>query len=135
VSVNQNAPFGGLSALLIDDSPAVIEHAAPLLKQLGLTVSTAVDGYAALSTLIDLRPDLVIADSQMPRLDGFQLCTLIKSHPRFVTTRVLLASTGSDLEIGARARCVQSDGWLAKPFTPLQLRGELEHHFNPRHSI
>ena len=66
----------GLKVLVIDDSKTIRRTAETLLTKEGCEVFTAVDGFDALSKIADHQPDIVFVDIMMPRLDGYQTCSL-----------------------------------------------------------
>lgn len=73
--------FQGLKVMIIDDSKTIRRTAETLLQKEGCEVITAVDGFDALSKIVDTNPDIIFVDIMMPRLDGYQTCALIKNHP------------------------------------------------------
>jgi CheY-like chemotaxis protein len=72
--------LSGLKVLVIDDSKTIRRTAETLLSKEGCEVFTAVDGFDALSKIADHQPDIVFVDIMMPRLDGYQTCSLIKQN-------------------------------------------------------
>ncbi len=70
----------GLKVMVIDDSKTIRRTAETLLKKSGCEVVTAVDGFEALSKILEHRPDIIFVDMMMPRLDGYQTCALIKNN-------------------------------------------------------
>ena len=75
--------LAGLKVLVIDDSKTIRRTAETLLAREGCEVFTAVDGFDALSKIADHQPDIVFVDIMMPRLDGYQTCSLIKHNKVF----------------------------------------------------
>ncbi len=71
---------GQKTILVVEDSPTQALHLQVLLEQKGLHVVCAVDGRIGLEMATDLHPDLIILDVQMPELNGFQVCQLLKEH-------------------------------------------------------
>jgi len=69
--------LAGLKVLVIDDSKTIRRTAETLLAKEGCEVYTAVDGFDALSKIAEHQPDIVFVDIMMPRLDGYQTCSLI----------------------------------------------------------
>ncbi|HQS43743.1 MAG TPA: response regulator, partial [Methylotenera sp.] len=65
----------------------------------------------------NVQPDLIFVDIMMPRLDGYQTCSLIKRNARYKTTPVIMLSSKDGLFDRARGRMVGSDQYLTKPFT------------------
>ena len=77
-----NTKLQGLKVLVIDDSKTIRRTAETLLAKEGCEVFTAIDGFDALAKIADHQPDIVFVDIMMPRLDGYQTCSLIKSISR-----------------------------------------------------
>ena len=117
--------LNGLKILVIDDSKTIRRTAETLLSKEGCTVFTAVDGFDALSKIADHKPDLIFVDIMMPRLDGYQTCSLIKHNRNFKNTPVILLSSKDGLFDRARGRIVGSEQYLTKPFTRDELLGAI----------
>jgi two-component system response regulator MprA len=66
--------------LVVDDEPSLRESVARSLRFEGYSVSTAVDGIDALDRLERVRPDAVVLDVMMPRLDGIETCRRMREH-------------------------------------------------------
>ena len=107
----------GVRVMVIDDSNTIRRSAEIFLVQAGCEVVLAEDGFDALSKITDLQPSVIFCDIMMPRLDGYQTCSLIKKNPRFKTTPVIMLSSKDGLFDRARGRMVGSDQYLTKPFT------------------
>lgn len=105
--------------LLVDDSPLIHHHTAPILDEAGYEVVSARDGAEALARFDEYAPDLVITDVEMPELDGYGLCKAIKLRAPHVP--VLICSTlgeAADLERGFDAG---ADDYMVKPAAPEEL--------------
>lgn len=107
----------GVKVMVIDDSNTIRRSAEIFLKQSGCEVFLAEDGFDALSKIATHLPDVIFVDIMMPRLDGYQTCSLIKRNPRFKSTPVIMLSSKDGLFDRARGRMVGSDQYLTKPFT------------------
>jgi len=127
VTTNSNS-LTGLKVLVIDDSKTIRRTAETLLSKEGCDVFTAEDGFDALSKIADHQPDIVFVDIMMPRLDGYQTCSLIKNNKVFRTTPVIMLSSKDGLFDRARGRIVGSEQYLTKPFTKDELIGAIERH-------
>jgi len=103
--------------LVIDDSNTIRRSAELYLRQAGCEVILAEDGFDALVKITDYQPEIVFVDIMMPRLDGYQTCALIKKHPKFCTTPVVMLSSKDGLFDRARGRLAGSDLYITKPFT------------------
>lgn len=87
-----------------------------ILQEEGYEVVTITDGQTAMARLADVDPDLILADVDLPRKSGYELCEFVKTHPRYRHIPVLLTAGMLDPYEPDRAREVQSDGLLRKPF-------------------
>ncbi len=123
-----NNGLAGIKVMVVDDSKTIRRTAETLLKKVGCLVNTAVDGFDALSEIVDQKPDIIFVDIMMPRLDGYQTCALIKRHQLFRKTPVVLLSSKDGLFDRARGRIVGSEQYLTKPFTRDELLGAIEQH-------
>lgn len=117
-----------IKVMLVDDSVAIRRTAETLLKREGYTVFTADDGFEALSKIVDNHPDIIFLDIMMPRLDGYQTCTVIKNNRRFKTTPVIMLSSKDGVFDKARGRLVGSEQFLTKPFTREELLEAIHQH-------
>ena len=115
----------GLKVMVIDDSKTIRRTAETLLKKSGCEVVTAVDGFEALSKILEHRPDIIFVDIMMPRLDGYQTCALIKNNKMFKDIPVIMLSSKDGLFDRARGRIVGSEQYLTKPFTKDELLGAI----------
>ena len=127
-AVNPKSDLQGLKILVIDDSKTIRRTAETLLAKEGCEVYTAVDGFDALSKIADHRPDIIFVDIMMPRLDGYQTCSLIKHNRTFKDTPVIMLSSKDGLFDRARGRLVGSEQYLTKPFTKDELLGAIQSH-------
>jgi len=118
----------GLKIMVIDDSKTIRRTAETLLKKAGCEVLTATDGFDALAKIADSHPDVIFVDIMMPRLDGYQTCSLIKHNEEFKKTPVIMLSSKDGLFDRARGRIVGSEQYLTKPFTREELLGAIKNH-------
>ena len=125
---SRTGSLNGLRVMVIDDSKTIRRTAETLLAREGAEVITAVDGFEALAKIAELEPQIIFVDIMMPRLDGYQTCTLIKNNQRFRNTPVIMLSSKDGLFDKARGRMVGSEDYLTKPFTKEQLLRAVEQH-------
>lgn len=109
--------------LIVDDSPTMLMSVKSMLVKAGMTVETAKDGQDALDRLNGgLKPNLVISDVNMPRLDGLSFVREArKAGHRFVP--ILMLTTESEQTKRAEAKAAGATGWLVKPVAPDALLG------------
>ncbi len=125
MSANASRSLNGLKILVVDDSKTIRRTAETLLSKEGCQVFTAIDGFDALSKIADHQPDLIFVDIMMPRLDGYETCSLIKHNKVFKETPVIMLSSKDGLFDRARGRIVGSEQYLTKPFTKDELLGAI----------
>ena len=125
MSTTASRSLNGLKILVIDDSKTIRRTAETLLSKEGCQVFTAIDGFDALSKIADHQPDLIFVDIMMPRLDGYETCSLIKHNKVFRETPVIMLSSKDGLFDRARGRIVGSEQYLTKPFTKDELLGAI----------
>ena len=113
----EHSGLRGTRVMVIDDSNTIRKSAEIFLVQAGCQVVLAEDGFDALAKIADHQPQIVFCDILMPRLDGYQTCTLIKKNARFQHTPVVMLSSKDGLFDRARGRMAGSDQYLTKPFT------------------
>jgi twitching motility two-component system response regulator PilG len=130
VSNTASRSLSGLKILVIDDSKTIRRTAETLLSKEGCQVFTAIDGFDALSKIADHQPDLIFVDIMMPRLDGYETCSLIKNNKTFKETPVIMLSSKDGLFDRARGRIVGSEQYLTKPFTKDELLGAISNQIN-----
>jgi len=130
VSSNASRSMSGLKILVVDDSKTIRRTAETLLSKEGCQVFTAIDGFDALSKIADHQPDLIFVDIMMPRLDGYETCSLIKHNKVFKETPVIMLSSKDGLFDRARGRIVGSEQYLTKPFTKDELLGAISNQIN-----
>lgn len=130
MSSNPSRSLNGLKILVVDDSKTIRRTAETLLTKEGCQVYTAIDGFDALSKIADHQPDVIFVDIMMPRLDGYETCSLIKHNSLFKQTPVIMLSSKDGLFDRARGRIVGSEQYLTKPFTKDELLGAISNQIN-----
>jgi twitching motility two-component system response regulator PilG len=122
----------GKRVMVIDDSNTIRRSAEIFLTQAGYEVVLADNGFDALAKVEASQPDLILVDIVMPRLDGYQTCTLIKKSARHHGTPVIMLSSKDSMFDRARGRMVGSEEHLTKPFTKDHLLQVVEAHLPHR---
>jgi two-component system, chemotaxis family, chemotaxis protein CheY len=107
--------------LAIDDSPSVRMMVQMTLTGAGYAVVLAVDGEDGLSKAMEQRPDAVLTDQNMPRLDGIGFIRKFRQLPSAAGVPVVFISTESNAGIVQQAREAGATGWIVKPFDQAKL--------------
>ena len=107
-------PHRAASILVVDDALTVRELQRSIFENAGYRVRVAVNGEEALAEISHERPDLVLTDVQMPRMDGFELTEAIRKQPSLASLPVIiLTSRGSDEDRRRGLEC-GADGYIVK---------------------
>ncbi len=109
------------TVLTVDDSASMREMVVFTLKSAGFDVTEAEDGVDALEKAKGQRFNLVLADVNMPRMDGIQLIRSLRELPDYKYTPMLMLTTESTADRKAEGKAAGATGWLVKPFDPDQL--------------
>ncbi len=102
--------------LVADDSHTIRKTAELFLTQGGHEVLLAEDGLDLLAKVLDFRPQLIFCDVQMPFLDGFQACTLLRQHPDCARIPLLMLTSRDGAFDRARGQLAGCQDYLTKPF-------------------
>jgi CheY-like chemotaxis protein len=111
--------------LVVDDNEDAAESLAALLRIFGHEVSVALDGEQALTLAPQQRPDVVLLDLGMPRMDGHEVARRMRSEPWGATMRIIALSGFGDGADRARSREAGCDDHLVKPVSPADLEHAL----------
>ncbi len=109
--------LSGIKVMVIDDSKTIRKTAVTLLEKTGCTVVTAEDGFEALSRIVREKPDMIFIDVMMPRLDGYETCSIIRSNSEYSETPIVMLSSKSSFCDKARGDVVGANAYLTKPFS------------------
>ncbi len=110
----------GARILIVDDSPTIRKVVASILERRDFQTLVASDGVEALERLSSERPDLVLVDFVMPRMNGYVFCREMRKRPEFVDVPVVLMSAKGDR---IRGKFVEQTGALDAITKPFDARG------------
>lgn len=107
--------------LVVDDEVFIRRMIEARLRVAGITVIEAENGVDAVEKTISERPDLIIMDVMMPKMDGFQACEAIRSNPEISGTPILmLTARGQQIDV-EKAMALGILEYITKPFSPKEL--------------
>jgi twitching motility two-component system response regulator PilH len=109
------------TVLVVDDSNTVREMIAELLSKVGITVIEASDGEEAKEKMQLNRPDLVVMDIVMPKMNGYELCRWVKSNQATQDIPVVLCSSKAEEFDRYWGMKQGADAYIAKPFRPTEM--------------
>lgn len=116
------------TVLVVDNSPTVRKLVQMTLQGRGYNIVTAFDGVSAIKEIARHEPWLILLDINMPRLDGYQLCSLIRKHERTRHIPVVMLSGKDGVFDRIRGKMVGCTSYIVKPFVPEALIEEVEKH-------
>lgn len=102
--------------LTVDDSATIRMLLKASLTAQGYRIESANDGEHGLERMHEVKPDLLITDINMPKMDGFELIEAVRKTSEFKGTPILVLSTEFSDEKKSRAREAGATGWITKPF-------------------
>jgi two-component system cell cycle response regulator len=104
--------------LVIEDNPANMELMTYLLRSFGHTALEATDGHQGLRAALDARPDLIICDLQLPRIDGYEVARTLKADASMRAVPLLAVTAYAMVDDRGKALAAGFDGYFAKPIDP-----------------
>ena len=107
--------------LVVDDDPDIARFVEVNLRSAGYDVTVAADGEEALDKAAELRPDLVLLDVMMPRIDGFEVAQRLRKNPQTANTSIIMLTAkalSADKVTGLQSG---ADDYIIKPFDPIEL--------------
>lgn len=118
---------GAHTVLIVDDNPELLEFITDALRELGdYTVVTAGDGVEALHCFETSRPDCLVVDVRMPRLNGYQLVRALRGDPASAATPLVMLSAMAQDRDQLAGLLAGADQYLLKPVDPLALVAAIE---------
>src|SRR3982751_4309905 len=119
--------MAGELVLVIDDSPTITKVVQLVLTKAGYEVETAPDGEAGLAALRAHRPDVILLDFVMPKMNGYQFCRELTADPKLRDIPVVLMSEKGD-QAGERfVKVMGIVDYITKPFSPEAITAVVQH--------
>ncbi len=102
--------------LLVDDEPSITKVVGKRLELAGFEVVIASDGQEGLQKAQTLSPNLIILDLMLPKLNGFEVCTMLKGDARFQGVPIILFSAKAQEKDEKMGKECGADAYVTKPF-------------------
>jgi two-component system chemotaxis response regulator CheY len=109
------------TVLTVDDSRTMRDMLMLALSNAGYHVVQAEDGIHGLEVLQSTKPDVIITDINMPRMDGYGFIEGVRGNDQHRAVPILVLTTESDASKKDKARRAGATGWIVKPFDPVKL--------------
>jgi DNA-binding response OmpR family regulator len=110
-----------VSVLVVDDDPVILRLLQVNFELEGIAVALAVDGQEGLERIRSDRPDVVISDIMMPKVNGLELLAAVRGEPSTAGLPVILLSAKAQVADVQRGLELGADDYVTKPFDPLEL--------------
>ena len=107
--------------LVVDDSPTVRKIVQLTLQREHIRVVTAGDGLSALAAVADEQPDLILLDIMLPRMDGYNICQVIRKNMAYRDLPIIMLSGKDGLFDKMRGKLAGSSEYITKPFDSAEL--------------
>ena len=120
--------------LIVDDSATARETAGTVFLREGFDVWYAADGLSGVQQIRAGGVDCVICDIVMPRMNGFELVTAIRSEEQFLDLPILMLTSQSSMRLTTAAKRAGASGWMVKPFDPTLLVMSVRKLLDPQHT-
>lgn len=116
----------GNRILVIEDNPANLELMTYLLKAFGHTPIVARDGEEGIAAALTSHPDLILCDLALPRTDGYQVATRLRSEPGLHGVPIIAVTASAMAGDREKVFAAGFDGYMSKPITPETFVAEVE---------
>jgi DNA-binding response OmpR family regulator len=107
--------------LIVDDEPNILISVEFLMRREGFEVLVARDGEEGLARIQADRPDLVVLDVMMPKLDGFEVCKAVRADPTLAGVRILMLTAKGRVAEISKGLSLGADAYIPKPFATREL--------------
>jgi len=112
--------------MIVDDSVTVRKVTSRLLERQGFDVVTAKDGVDAMEQLENVKPDLMLLDIEMPRMDGFEVTNLVRHHELHQDMPIIMITSRTGEKHRERALSLGVTHYMGKPFQESELLENIE---------
>ena len=107
--------------LIADDESNIVISLEYLLRREGFEVIVAVDGEEALAKARAERPDIVLLDVMMPKMNGFDVCQALRADPELAAMRILMLTAKGRDTVVSKGLGLGADAYVTKPFSTKDL--------------
>lgn len=118
--------------LVVDDSPTVRKIVQLTLQREHIRVVTAGDGLSALAAVADEQPDLILLDIMLPRMDGYNICQVVRKNLAYRDMPIIMLSGKDGLFDKMRGKLAGSTEYITKPFDSTELVQTVKRHLDSR---
>lgn len=121
--------------LVVEDENNILKSVEYCLEQAGYIVVTAQDGLSGIQIALETKPDLILLDLILPKMNGYLVCETLKSEESTSSIPIVVMSAKAEEEDFQKARVQGADDYLVKPFTPDELRKKVKEKIEIRENL
>ena len=103
--------------LLVDDELNILKVVTKRLEVAGCQVAVAMDGETALMKVREAPPDLIVLDLMLPKINGYEVCTRLKQHPRYRHIPIVMFTAKTQEQDYWKGKECGADAYLTKPYS------------------
>jgi len=114
------------TVLVVEDENNIRKSIGLCLEQAGYSVITAQDGLVGMQLALEAKPDLILLDLILPKMNGYLVCEALKSEESTSSIPIVIMSAKAEEEDIEKAIIHGADDYMVKPFTPDELRKKVK---------
>ena len=108
--------LSGMKVLMVDDSPTSLDILGHIMGNWGLDISVVTDGQQAINSALENKPDLILLEVRLPRMNGYKVCEILKQDDRTKAIPVIFVSVLTESDDVVKAFAVGGNDYIKKPF-------------------
>lgn len=112
--------------LVVEDNKNIITVLRICLQNAGYEVKTVSNGVKAVETAFEWKPDLILLDIKIPKMNGFLVCETLKDEEVTANTPIIMLSAKAEEENIKKAYNLGAEGYITKPIEPKRLLAEID---------
>jgi DNA-binding response OmpR family regulator len=115
-----------ITILVVEDEPDMLKAIQLRLESIGFRVETALDGLEGLRKAREIRPNLIILDLMLPKMDGYRVCRMLKFDDKYRDIPIIMLTAKSTEQDKALGFDVGADSYITKPFRSKDLLEDIK---------
>ena len=124
----------GASIIIVDDNPSNLQMLGKTLRTENYHVEFAIDGKTALEWINNREFDLILLDIMMPEMDGFEVCSIIRSETKYNDTPIIFLTAETGKESVLKGFEIGAQDFITKPFDSRELLARVRTHLEIKHN-
>jgi diguanylate cyclase (GGDEF)-like protein len=122
--------LSGMKVLMVDDSPTSLDILGHIMGNWGLDISVVTDGQQAINSALENKPDLILLEVRLPRMNGYKVCEILKQDDRTKAIPVIFVSVLTESDDVVKAFAVGGNDYIKKPFEEKEVLARIGTHLS-----